>query len=58
MMPEIDGLELCQLLQGSNLGQLIPFIFLSSKGELKDRIVGWSMGADDYIKVSLLKWVS
>ncbi|MDJ0517057.1 MAG: response regulator transcription factor [Trichodesmium sp. MO_231.B1] len=49
MMPEMDGLEFCQRLRASNLGQLIPFIFLSSKGELEDRIIGLSMGADDYI---------
>lgn len=49
MMPEMDGLEFCQHLRASNLGQLVPFIFLSSKGELEDRIVGLSMGADDYI---------
>ncbi|NES67639.1 MAG: response regulator transcription factor, partial [Okeania sp. SIO2D1] len=39
----------CQRLRSSNLGQLVPFIFLSSKGELEDRILGLSMGADDYI---------
>ncbi len=49
MMPEMDGLEFCQRLRATNLGQLIPFIFLSSKGELEDRIIGLSMGADDYI---------
>lgn len=49
MMPQMDGLEFCQRLRSSNLGQLVPFIFLSSKGELEDRIVGLSMGADDYI---------
>ncbi|MGD1703750.1 response regulator transcription factor [Dapis sp. BLCC M229] len=49
MMPQMDGLEFCQRLRASNLGQLIPFIFLSSKGELEDRIIGLSMGADDYI---------
>ncbi|NEQ73635.1 MAG: response regulator transcription factor [Okeania sp. SIO2D1] len=49
MMPQMDGLEFCQRLRSSDLGQLVPFIFLSSKGELEDRIVGLSMGADDYI---------
>ncbi|MDY7008069.1 MAG: response regulator transcription factor [Cyanobacteriota bacterium] len=49
MMPQMDGLEFCQRLRSSNFGQLVPFIFLSSKGELDDRIVGLSMGADDYI---------
>ena len=49
MMPEMDGLEFCQRLRASSSGQLIPFIFLSSKGELDDRIIGLSMGADDYL---------
>ncbi|WP_293140112.1 response regulator transcription factor [Okeania sp. SIO3I5] len=49
MMPQMDGLEFCERLRASDLGQLIPFLFLSSKGELEDRIVGLSMGADDYI---------
>ncbi|NEP46019.1 MAG: response regulator transcription factor [Okeania sp. SIO2H7] len=49
MMPQMDGLEFCQSLRSSSEGQLIPFIFLSSKGDLDDRIVGLSMGADDYL---------
>jgi DNA-binding NarL/FixJ family response regulator len=49
MMPEMDGLEFCRRLRSSQEGQLVPFIFLSSKGELDDRIVGLSMGADDYL---------
>ncbi|NES76779.1 MULTISPECIES: response regulator transcription factor [Okeania] len=49
MMPQMDGLEFCQRLRSSDLGKLVPFIFLSSKGELEDRILGLSMGADDYI---------
>ncbi len=49
MMPEMDGLEFCRCLRSSKEGQLVPFIFLSSKGELDDRIVGLSMGADDYL---------
>lgn len=49
MMPGMDGLEFCRCLRSSREGQLIPFIFLSSKGELDDRIVGLSMGADDYL---------
>ena len=49
MMPEMDGLEFCRRVRSSKEGQLVPFIFLSSKGELDDRIVGLSMGADDYL---------
>jgi len=49
MMPEMDGLEFCRRLRNTRLGQLVPFIFLSGKGELDDRIQGHMMGADDYL---------
>ncbi|MBW4522276.1 MAG: response regulator transcription factor [Scytolyngbya sp. HA4215-MV1] len=49
MMPEMDGFEFCRRLRASRLGQLVPFIFLSSRGELEDRVQGHSMGADDYL---------
>ncbi len=50
MMPEMDGLEFCRQLRATTMGQLIPFIFLSAKGELEDRIQGHIIGADDYLK--------
>lgn len=49
MMPEMDGLEFCRRLRSTPSGQLVPFIFLSGKGELEDRIQGHSIGADDYL---------
>lgn len=49
MMPEMDGLEFCRRLRATPSGQLMPFIFLSGKGELEDRIHGHSIGADDYL---------
>lgn len=49
MMPEMDGLEFCRRLRTTPSGQLMPFIFLSGKGELEDRIHGHSIGADDYL---------
>jgi len=49
MMPEMDGLEFCRRLRATPSGQLMPFIFLSGKGELQDRIHGHSIGADDYL---------
>ena len=45
-MPRLDGLEVLQKLrQTSNL----PVIFLTSKDEEVDQLVGLKMGADDYI---------
>ena len=49
MMPKMDGLEFCRQLRGTRSGQLTPFIFLSSRGELDDRVEGHKMGADDYL---------
>lgn len=49
MMPEMDGFEFCRRLRGTRSGQLVPFIFLSSKGEVDDRVQGHSIGADDYL---------
>lgn len=49
MMPQMDGIEFCRRLRATPSGQLMPFIFLSGKGELEDRIHGHSIGADDYL---------
>lgn len=49
MMPEMDGFEFCRRLRATRSGQLVPFIFLSSRKELDDRIHGHQIGADDYL---------
>ena len=48
-MPEMDGFEFCRLLRSLPSGQLIPFIFLSARDDLEDKIQGHSIGADDYL---------
>ena len=45
MLPEINGYELLEYVRPMN----IPVIFLTAKGEVKDRIQGLKLGADDYI---------
>lgn len=49
MMPEMNGYDFCRRLRATRSGQLVPFIFLSSKGEVEDRVQGHDMGADDYL---------
>lgn len=49
LMPEMDGLEFCRRLRATRTGQLVPFIFLSSRKEVDDRVQGHQMGADDYL---------
>ncbi len=49
MMPEVDGLELCQSVK-TGLGENAPyFILLTAKGEINDRLLGLETGADDYL---------
>ena len=46
MMPQMDGIEtITKLRQISN----VPVIFLSAKGEDMDKVLGLTVGADDYI---------
>jgi DNA-binding NarL/FixJ family response regulator len=49
MMPGMDGLEFCRRLRATRPGELVPFIFLTAKKDLEDRIQGHIIGADDYI---------
>jgi len=46
-MPRMDGLELLQRLRRQSA---IPVIFLTSKDDEIDEVLGLRMGADDYIK--------
>lgn len=48
LMPELDGLEVCRRLRASG-SVSPPIIFLSSKGDEVDRIVGLELGGDDYL---------
>lgn len=47
MMPMLDGIELCKEIRKFN--QKIPFIFLTSRDDEFDRILGLEIGADDYL---------
>jgi CheY-like chemotaxis protein len=48
-MPGIDGWEVCSQIRKHPYTSFIPFIFLTEKREVSDRIRGLEMGADDYI---------
>ena len=46
-MPEMNGYEL--LTQARNIHQNLPVIFLSSKSDEQDQIIGFTLGADDFV---------
>jgi two-component system OmpR family response regulator len=46
LMPELDGTEVCRRLRAQSD---VPLIFLTSKDEEMDRILGLELGADDYV---------
>jgi DNA-binding response OmpR family regulator len=49
MMPELDGHGVLQALQQDAGLALVPFIFLTAKGEKDDLRSGMNLGADDYL---------
>jgi two-component system response regulator ChvI len=46
-MPRMDGFELCRRLRG--VSDELPIIFLTSRDEEFDRVLGLELGADDYL---------
>jgi DNA-binding response OmpR family regulator len=49
MMPRLDGYGFYRRLKARPETAAIPFVFLSAKREIDERVVGLEMGADDYV---------
>ena len=49
MMPEMDGVEACQLLRSNNLFKDTYIIFLTARIEEYSEVAAFNAGADDYI---------
>lgn len=49
MLPTIDGLEVCKQLRAGERTRDLPILMLTAKAEETDQVVGFSMGADDYV---------
>ncbi len=47
LMPRMDGLELCRRIRAAS--EETPIIFLTSRDEELDRVLGLEIGADDYL---------
>lgn len=49
MMPEMDGIEVCQRLQADEETKIIPVIFITARTSKEGKIEGLGVGAVDYI---------
>lgn len=49
MLPKMDGLEVCRELRAGERTRTIPILMLTAKAEETDQVVGFTMGADDYV---------
>lgn len=49
MLPGLNGLEVCRELRSGERTRDIPLIIISAKAEETDQVVGFSLGADDYV---------
>ena len=49
MLPDISGIEVCRRLKQADATKEVPVLMLTAKGEEIDRVVGFEVGADDYV---------
>jgi len=49
MLPDGSGLDLCREIKSDKIFSSIPIIILTAKDDEVDKIVGFELGADDYV---------
>src|SRR5450631_3840277 len=49
MLPDIPGTEVCRRIRGDTTARQPAVMMLTAKGEEIDRVVGFELGADDYV---------
>ncbi|MEZ4220256.1 MAG: response regulator [Polyangiaceae bacterium] len=49
MLPDLSGTEICKRLKAGAATQHVPVVMLTARGEEVDRVVGFEIGAEDYI---------
>ncbi len=49
MLPDLPGTEVCRRLRASARTRAVPVIMLTARDEEVDRVVGFEVGADDYV---------
>jgi len=49
MLPDVSGIEVCRRLKSEPGTRDLPIIMVTAKGDEVDRVVGFELGADDYV---------
>jgi two-component system phosphate regulon response regulator PhoB len=49
MLPQLNGVEVCRQLRANKRTRHIPILMLTAKTDEVDQVVGFSVGADDYV---------
>ncbi|MGC8720323.1 MAG: response regulator transcription factor [Thermodesulforhabdaceae bacterium] len=49
MLPDMDGFEVCKRLRRNSDTMHIPILMLTARSEEIDRVLGFELGADDYV---------
>jgi DNA-binding response OmpR family regulator len=49
MLPDGDGYRLCSIMQNDDRIEKVPVIFLTAKNSVSDKVLGFSVGGDDFI---------
>jgi len=49
-LPKIDGLEVLRRIRSDDRTRLLPVVILTSSDEEEDRVKGYSLGANSYVR--------
>ncbi len=49
MLPDMPGTQICRVLKGTPATSAIPVVMVTARGDEIDRVVGFEIGADDYV---------
>lgn len=49
MLPDMAGIDICRTIRTKEQTATLPIIMVTAKGEEIDRVVGFEVGADDYV---------
>ena len=49
MLPDLPGTEVCRRIKADPRTKHVPVVMLTAKGDEVDRVVGFEVGADDYV---------